>query len=107
MAVAVIQSEGLIEKAGWKPALMANGEKLRLPLGNVPREVDTVINHRVINQRLVIAGVSGGVMVAPADVLRDTRANESTGKSIERGQAVPSGLTTGAWWWDATEASVR
>ena len=38
-----------------------------------PREVETVINHRVINQRYVIAGVSGGVMVAPGDVLRGER----------------------------------
>ena len=74
MAVALIQSEDLAAHVGWKPTLMANGEKLRLPHGNVPREVETVVNHRVINQRLVIAGVSGGVMVAPSDVLKGARA---------------------------------
>ena len=61
------------------------------------------MNHRVINQRLVIAGVSGGVMVAPGDVLRDTRVNDSTDKTIERGMAVPKDLASGAWWWDAAK----
>lgn len=101
MAVALIQSEGLVEKAGWKPALMVNRDKLRLPQGNVPREVDTVINHRVINQRLVIAGVSGGVMVAPSDVLKSARANESAGITAATGEPVPKDLGANAWWWDS------
>ena len=84
MAVALIQSEGLAERAGWKPTLLADGEKLRLPHGIAPREVETVINHRVINQRLVIAGVSGGVMVAPGDVLASSRLTDSAGKAIQR-----------------------
>jgi hypothetical protein len=107
MAVAVIQSEGLIEKAGWKPALMANGERLRPPHGNVPREVDTVINHRVINQRLVIAGVSGGVMVAPSDVLKNARANESAGTTAVAGEPVPKDLGANVWWWDGVAADRR
>ncbi len=73
MAVAIIQTEGLPERVHWKPTLLASGDKLRLPHRRPPREVETVINHRVINQRLVIAGVSGGVMVAPGDVLRGER----------------------------------
>jgi hypothetical protein len=73
---------------------------LRLPQGNTPREVETVVNHRVINQRLVIAGVSGGVMVAPGDVLRDARAIDSSGKTIERRGPAPKEIAAGAWWWD-------
>ena len=108
MAVALIQSEGLAERVGWKPTLLASGEKLRLPHGNAPREVETVVNHRVINQRLVIAGVSGGVMVAPGDVLARSRAaNDSSGKTIERGAPVPKEVAlAGAWWWDACEVII-
>lgn len=101
MAVAVIQTEGLTEHIGWKPMLLASSDRLRLPRGNSPREVETVVNHRVINQRLVIAGVSGGVMVAPGDVLREVRANDSSGKIVERGKPVPHDMASGAWWWDA------
>jgi hypothetical protein len=103
MAVALIQTEGLAEHVGWKPTLLASGEKLRLPQGNTPREVETVVNHRVINQRLVIAGVSGGVMVAPGDVLRDVRANDSSGKTVERGASLPKDIAAGAWWWDGAK----
>jgi hypothetical protein len=100
MAVAVVQTEGLAEHVGWKPTLLASGEKLRLPQNNTPREVETVVNHRVINQRLVIAGVSGGVMVAPGDVLRDALANDSSGKIVQRGAPMPTELAARAWWWD-------
>jgi hypothetical protein len=103
MAVALIQTEGLAEHVGWKPTLLASGEKLRLPQGNTPREVETVVNHRVINQRLVIAGVSGGVMVAPGDVLRDVRLSESTGKTVERGAPIPKDIAAAAWWWDGAK----
>ena len=34
-------------------------------LGPAPRSVETVINHRVVNGRHIIVGVSGGVHVAP------------------------------------------
>lgn len=103
MATAVIQSEGLAEKAGWKPGLLASGIKLRLPQGTVPREVETVINHRVINQRTILAGVSGGVMVAPGDVLQSTRAAESASTAIERAVPAPKDLSAEAWWWDGAE----
>jgi hypothetical protein len=103
MAVALIQTEGLAEHVGWKPTLLASGEKLRLPQGNTPREVETVVNHRVINQRLVIAGVSGGVMVAPGDVLREVRANDSSGKTVERRALAPKEIAAAAWWWDGAK----
>jgi Protein of unknown function (DUF1598) len=103
MAVAVIQKEGLPEKVGWKSTILASGAKLGLPQGAVPREVETVINHRVINQRIILAGVSGGVMVAPGDVLAKTRATASTGALIEREGAAPKDLAAEAWWWDSDE----
>jgi hypothetical protein len=103
LAVALIQSEGLAERVGWKPGLLVSRDHLRLPQGAVPREVDTVINHRVINQRHIVAGVSGGVMVAPGDVLKATRATDSADKAIARPAVPPKDLASGAWWWDATE----
>jgi hypothetical protein len=101
MAVAVIQSEGLAEKVGWKPTLLTSAAQLRLPKNNVPREVETVINHRIINQRTILAGVSGGVMVEPGDVLKQSRANDSAGTTIERAPNPPKNLAGEAWWWDA------
>ena len=33
----------------------------------VPKEVDSVVNHRVVNRVTVLAGVSGGVKVHPSN----------------------------------------
>jgi hypothetical protein len=101
MAVTLIQSEGLAERVDWKPTLLANAEKLRLPAEAVPRQVETVINHRVINRRHIVAGVSGGVMVAPGDVLATVRDGASGAELTERRREAPAELGAENWWWDA------
>jgi hypothetical protein len=100
MAVALIQREGLAERVDWKPTLLVDAEKLRLPTGAVPRQVETVINHRVINRRHIVAGVSGGVMVAPSDVLANLQDGASAGALVEQRRRAPVELTAEAWWWD-------
>jgi hypothetical protein len=101
IAVALIEREDLAKQAGWQPAQFADGEKLRLPAGPVPRQVETVINHRVINRRHIVAGVSGGVMVAPVDVLGEKAT--TTPALVEARQATPTQLADRVWWWDAAE----
>jgi hypothetical protein len=104
MAAALIQSDGLAARVKWQPALLTSAEKLRLPARTVPRQVETVINHRVIGGRHVVAGVSGGVMVAANDVLRDGRSTDAAGKLTESRQPAPAAANApGAWWWDAGE----
>lgn len=100
-AVALIQSEGLADKVGWKPTVLTSADRLRLPKNNVPREVETVINHRIINERTILAGVSGGVMVEAGDVIKQARAKDSTGTTIEKAVPAPKDLAAEAWWWDA------
>lgn len=107
MAAAIIHSEGLAEKAGWKSELLAKSSKLGLPQNSVPREVETVINHRVVNQRTIFAGVSGGVMVAPRDVLKSAQANDSAALAVMKPVATPANLDANVWWWDAPSASAK
>jgi hypothetical protein len=101
MAVALIQSDGLAERAGWEPGVLASSEQLHLSQGTVPRQVETVVNHRVINRRQIVAGVSGGVMVAPSDVLGTAPAVDGALSQTRR--AAPADRATGAWWWDAVQ----
>ena len=107
MVAAIIQKDGLAEKVQWKPTVLTSGEKLRVPHGNVPREVETVINHRVVNQRTILAGVSGGVMVAPSDVLASVAKSDSAATSVERAAPVPKNLSAEAWWWDAADSAAK
>ena len=104
MAEALIESESLTDREGWEPTIFASGKKMQLTHGAVPRQVETVVNHRVINRRQIVAGVSGGVMVAPGDVLRETRMSDVEALSRERSKAAQSQEdSSDAWWWDATK----
>jgi len=102
MVAGLVQLEGLNARANWTPALLTSAEKLALPKQAVPRQVETVINHRIINRKHVVAGVSGGVMVAATDVLKSERSPDVAGKLAENHRAAAAaGAQAGAWWWDA------
>jgi hypothetical protein len=107
VATALIQNDGLAARANWSPALLMNAEKLPLPKQAVPRQVETVINHRVINQQRVqhvVAGVSGGVMVAAKDVLQRERTTDVAGALAKERRPAPADSTAASpWWWDAAE----
>ena len=98
----MIQSEHLADHAGWKPTRLLDTDKLRLPQGPIAKEVDTVANYRVANARTILAGVSGGVMVAPADALAKPREAASAAALAAHAQAAPlADPESGVWWWDA------
>lgn len=105
LALAVIEREGLTEKVGWSPTLLLDEQRLRLPKSPAPKAVETVINHRVIGGRQIIAGVSGGVWVDGGKSLQVSAATSeraaalaTTKKPGERDAAGGGGRTV--WWWD-------
>jgi len=110
LAVALIQTDNLADRAGWKPNRLLDNEKLRLPQWPVPREVDTVANCVVVNRRQIIAGVSGGVMIDTANTLANRSA--TSGDALTKlHAATPAAAVIQAagedseesvdWWWDA------
>lgn len=104
MAVALIDEADLKSKVGWEPSLFVRADLLRLPTGPVPRQVETVIAHRVIQRRHIVAGVSGGVLVAPSDLLKASPATEKDNRPLGAKRLANSPAEGGAiWWWDATE----
>jgi hypothetical protein len=107
MAVALIQSNALAEKVGWQAGLVSDIERLRLPQVPVPRQVETVINHRVINRRHIVAGVSGGVMVAPGDLLKQDRIARDGNQLAESKREAPLNVADGSWWWDADDSASK
>jgi hypothetical protein len=87
--------------------LFTHTDALGLPQGVVPRQVETVINHREISRQQFIAGVSGGVMIAPADVLATVTTTSDGALMRARGVAKPpfdeaqdKQADVSAWWWD-------
>ena len=68
-----------------------------------PRSVESVINHRVINQKHVVAGVSGGVHVDPWTYVSGAAVQVDKYGALDAEQkagAAPKQLPPGAWWWD-------
>ncbi len=103
LALAVIEREGLAEKVGWSPTLLLDEQRLRLPKSPAPKAVETVINHRVIGGRQIIAGVSGGVWVDGGKSLQVSAGDaDSAGKltaaKTSRRAAPAEGKIV--WWWD-------
>ena len=99
LVLAMIEQEGLLERVGWSAELFASPNGLRLPQVAVPQEVETVVNHRVINRRHIIAGISGGVRVDPRKAL-DVRANVSDAKAPSLIRPSTDDADEDVWWWD-------
>jgi hypothetical protein len=102
LAAALVREEKLADKCGWHMATFGDPQAYVVELGETPKEVDTVINHRVINRVHIVAGVSGGVSVRPADTLKDKPLRVESYPSLAnlRGSATPKKSSPERWWWD-------
>jgi hypothetical protein len=105
LAVALIQSDKLADRAHWKPTRLVDNEKLRLPQWPVPREVDTVANCVEVSRRQIVAGVSGGVMVDTQATLANRTDTSGDTLTTTRRAAPPVDAEDDsiAWWWDAPQ----
>lgn len=104
LALALIEADGLEQRAHWKPTRLLDNEKLRLPQWPAPREVDTVAKSVVVNRRQLIAGVSGGVMVETSKVLVN---RTSDAAPVKLPRVLPDAREKDAeitWWWDAASS---
>lgn len=96
LVLALIDREDLLARSGWQPTLWENAASLRLPRLAVPREVETVVNHRVIDKRQIIAGISGGVWIDAPKSLQVEPSKESNFDKNRAAAAAPAER----WWWD-------
>jgi hypothetical protein len=65
--------------------------------------VETVINHRVVGGRHIIAGISGGVWLDGDKGLAVTAAGKSSATALAKAKkqpAVSAGGKSVVWWWD-------
>ncbi len=97
---ALLRAEELVERADCQADLLPDAQVYRVGLGPAARQVETVINHRVINKAHILAGVSGGVVVAPAALVQKD-AMETDQYGLLRAQRVASQpKDPQRWWWD-------
>jgi hypothetical protein len=81
-------------------ATLLSDEKYAVPQARTPREVPSVINHRLIHDKHVVAAVSGGVSFQRQEVL--TRALDTTPAKIRYGEWLRGSKEDreAVWWWD-------
>ena len=61
LTLALIEKQSLLDRSGWQPKLLLDPVALQLPKFAVASEVDTIANYEVLDKKVIVAGVSGGV----------------------------------------------
>ncbi len=99
---ALIREEDLAEQVGWHRTCFGEGDVYAVDLGQAPRQVETVINHRMIHRTRILAGVSGGVRIDPSELVKRSAIEiDRYGTLIQRQSAAAAkDLPPDAWWWD-------
>jgi hypothetical protein len=99
---ALIQHEKLDEKANWDLGVFTPRGEYTTAHYAVPKEIDSVVNHRVYNGKDIVVQVAGGVRGDVMSVVKDTKHTPESPRlgSIAKTAKAPE-LPAGRWWWDA------
>jgi Protein of unknown function (DUF1598) len=102
LVAAVIHSHDVPEQVGWHMTHFGPGGEYVPELGVGPSEVESVVNHKLINGKHIVAAVSGGVAVdARALGSRQAIKTDTSGQAATyRANSAPAELPRRAWWWD-------
>ena len=104
LCAALIKNEGMTEKANWNYGVFAPGGAYEPAKYAVPKEVDSVVNHRIYRGGHVVVQVAGGVTANVMAVAQDPAMNttEPQLESVGRNAKAPE-LPVGRWWWDSAK----
>lgn len=102
LVAALVEAERLDDQAQWRLTCFGDPAEYQAPVGVAPKTVETVINHRVIQQKTILAGVSGGVRVDPWKYVERGAVQTDTYGKLKAGYSAsaPKNLARDAWWWD-------
>jgi hypothetical protein len=103
LALALIRAEGLADLANWQAPCFIGDNTYRVATRRAPQTVETVMNHRVINKRHIIVGVSGGVRVDPWQLVKNVATeSDNYGKlnDAHKAGSAPADTQPDRWWWD-------
>ncbi len=102
MVAALIQQDGLDRRVGWDRGVFQSGGAYLTASYAVPKEVETVVNHRVFHGKDVVVQVAGGVKADFLSLIQNKElrrtAHQLNGLAD---QNRPADLPAGRWWWDA------
>ena len=101
---ALIQHERLGDKAGWNLGVFMPRGDYATARYAVPKEIDSVVNHRVYNGRDIVVQVAGGVRGDVMSVVKDGKLTPESPRLGSIGQTAKAPeMPAGRWWWDAAK----
>jgi hypothetical protein len=102
LVAAVVRSHALSEQADWHLTHFGADGGYQPELGIAPKQVESIINHRVLSGNRIVAGVSGGVTVDARQLAAKSavKTDDYGLLQTERRQSTPKSLAPRAWWWD-------
>lgn len=101
-AMAVLKHEHAFDRTQWDASFFRDEKRCVIETGPAPEKVKSVANYRLINQRTLVAGASGGVEVDPGMKLKGESYQTSSYGDLEAGrkQSVRKLDRPDVWWWD-------
>uniref|UniRef100_A0A7C2JXK9 DUF1598 domain-containing protein n=1 Tax=Schlesneria paludicola TaxID=360056 RepID=A0A7C2JXK9_9PLAN len=100
LVAALIRHERLEDRTGIEFGVFAQNGGYVTARYPVPRELDSVVNHRVYNGRDIVVQVAGGVR---ADLLSVVQNDQIAKESPRLAKIDTPQLPAGRWWWDAAK----
>jgi hypothetical protein len=102
MVGALVKTEKLAETTAWHMTCFGPSGAYEVARSNTPKTVESVVHHRVIDKKHIVAGVSGGVRIDPWKLVKPAAIEiDRYGRTdAEHSAAKPKQLAPDAWWWD-------
>lgn len=102
LVASLVKAEGLADRVGWHMLCFDDPSRYVVAGGQAPQEVDSVINHRVVNRVHILAAVSGGVNVDCRSLVKAEAIEQDRQGALgsERVRSAPERVAHASWWWD-------
>ncbi|QDT35890.1 DUF1598 domain-containing protein [Stratiformator vulcanicus] len=100
IASAVIEREGLADRAAWDRGVFANGGAYEPLTYASPKTVPSAVNHRVYPGGEVVVQAAGGVQGDVTKILADSSIMQESGRLATIPQAAADDAPAERWWWD-------
>ena len=102
LVAGVIRAENLAGRIDWRRLHFGDSGNYLVPFGPAPKQVDTVVNHRIVDRKNIIVGVSGGVSVDTGKLVQPAAIKQDEYGLLQaaRVSSTPAEVSAAAWWWD-------
>jgi len=102
LAASLVREEGLADKVDWHMTYFGNPQAFIVQQGAAPKEVDSVVNYRLLNQGVFVAQVSGGVEVKTDELVNRKAIKVESHPQLQqqRPNSAAKPQATNRWWWD-------